>query len=172
MGNVFERVIAILIVVVMLFVAPILDQFKSMDTLSYNIVYDETKEFVDKCAAQGQVTKALYNDFVTSISNYGSYKVRIEHQEKTWVPDPADPALYNEVFISTFDDEIIDDYLQNNALPTAEQIYNMNINDYFVVEVIRTSNNYYESYKRGLVDSDASATKYVRMGGLVKNEHN
>ena len=166
------KIVSFLIVIIMILIIPVMYQFKTVDTVSYNTVYEYTEEFVTKCSTQGQVTKQLFENYVNKISILGVYDIKVEHQEKIYVPDPGDPALYQEVYVSTFNSGIFDDSIYNTSVPASDRVYNMNAEDYLVVTLNRTSYTFYEALKMRLTGSSTRSGYYIRIGEMVKNEHN
>lgn len=167
-----DKIVAIILAVILVFIAPALHQYKTLDTITYNEVYTETSAFVDKCTSQGQITKSLYEDFANSLAIYGNYHIKIEHQKRQFIPDPADPAGYQEVFISSWHTEIFDDYIYNLALPKIDRVYNMNAEDYLMISVTRKSKTYYEAFRSMLTGRDVKTSGFIRIGGMIRNEHN
>lgn len=166
------KLVAFFIVTIMIFIIPVMYQFKTIDTVAYNTVYEYTDEFATKCSTQGQVTKQLFENFISKVETLGVYDVKIEHQEKQFVPDPTDPALYQEVYVSTFNNDIFDNLIYNTSLPDSDRVYNMNAEDYFVVTLNRKNYSFFEALRMRLTGASTKSGYYIRIGEMVKNGHN
>lgn len=90
MESSFQKIIAAIVGVMIMFIIPVYIAFEKVDDISYNLVLKHTQSFVDNVRERGYISPEMYSDFVANIhSTNNSYDVQIEHVKKRY-----DPAIY------------------------------------------------------------------------------
>lgn len=111
MESSFQKIIAAIVGVMIMFIIPVYIAFEKVDDISYSLVLKFTQSFVDNVREKGYISPEMYSDFMGNIhSTSNSYDVEIEHVKKRY-----DPAIYiydkNGDILHILDyDKYIDDY--------------------------------------------------------------
>lgn len=142
MENAFGKIISILLLVVLIYIVPLKYYMDKNQALEEMYVSTKTIELVDSVRNTGFVTKEMYDQYLSLIHNMNNlYKIKLEHiiylkseekgfREKQYVTD-------------------IENDLYSNG------IYNFKIDDYFKIQVRKTSNNELVSYYGGYIKNES-----------------
>ena len=112
MGDVLEKIFAVILIVILMFFFPLIDSFERMDDLSYMTVYSATVKFVDSVRNTGHITPQMYSEFVQMINATGNtYVVEMVHRQENYYPIGTDQAekLYDENYDTMSDIWTIND---------------------------------------------------------------
>lgn len=84
----FQKIIAAVVGVLILFIVPVYMAYEKIDDISYNLVLKLTQNFVDTVRARGYISPEMYSEFNANLISMGTlYDVDIEHIKKR--NDPA-----------------------------------------------------------------------------------
>ena len=87
MEEVLQRVFAILISVLMLFILPLYIAFEKKDDISYSLALKITPSFVDNVTSKGYLTIGMYNKFISDLTVTDNvYDVSLEYIAKEYNP--------------------------------------------------------------------------------------
>jgi len=175
MDDILGKIVAILLAVLLLFVAPILMVFESQDETSRIYVLSETSKFVDSVRNLGYITPTLYEDYLRKLVNTNNlYEIEMEHYHMRHDPvysDPADPTTFQNDFkvnyIATYNQDILNDLYSKTGL------YSMSKGDYFCVLVYNKNKTLATRIQEMLYNTPLSTAKIViNYGGVIKDETN
>lgn len=172
MGDVLEKIFAVILIVILMFFFPLLDSFERMDDLSYMTVYSATVKFVDAVRNTGHITPAMYTEFMQMIDATGNtYVVEMVHRQENYYPSPiasGDPIkLYDENYTS----QILNVMTGGVAGGAIVNNYdNFKVGDYFYVSVKNTNYTPATTMKNALMGQLVdSTTIMVPYGGMIRN---
>lgn len=159
--NILFKVLSFVLLVGLLFVAPLYNMLLRQDIMILQTVNYSVEKLADSARECGYITFNMYNDFLNEIYSTGmDYKVKMKHYEKYYFDDKesftADYLL--------FTDEILEDI--NN-----EGIYYFHVGDMFVIEVISESDSLGMSFTHSLTGMNTTPV-FSRAGGMILNENN
>lgn len=167
MENTLEKIVAIILVVIMLFVIPLQSMFDRQDDVAYNFVYNQVNQFVQETMDHGSITPERYSVFAESIEAVGlAFDIEVEHMRRYYVPDPNDPDSFLVVYEGFYNMDILNDTLYTNSPST----YYMKKGDYITIQVRSKGKTKAEAMRSILLASDQTGTLFVRIGGMVSNE--
>ena len=87
MGDILEKIFAIILIVILIFFFPLLDAFERMDDFAYMTVYSATRKFVDTARTRGEITIDSYVEFMEKLNSTGNkYKVELVHRQGMFYP--------------------------------------------------------------------------------------
>ncbi len=90
MESSFQKIIAAIVSVMILFIIPVYIAFEKVDDISYSLAVKLTQNFVDNARSKGYISPEMYSDFVSGLySTNTAYDVTIEHVKKRY-----DPVIY------------------------------------------------------------------------------
>jgi len=86
----FQKIVAAIVGVMILFIIPVYVAFEKADDVSYSLAVKLTQNFVDNVRNKGYISPDMYSDFVAGLyATNNAYDVEIEHVKKRY-----DPAIY------------------------------------------------------------------------------
>ncbi len=165
MSEMLWKIFAIILAVILVFIAPILMFYDRMDATTYNIAYDAVNEFVDSSRELGVINKSNYDKFAAKLAATGLiYDVEVEHYKKVYIPvigdDGKETGEIKSAYQGVFDSDILgsiedDDYI----LEAGDMLY---------LRVYNKSASMGELIKARIFGLSVSeGTIYVRSGGMV-----
>ncbi len=165
------KILAFMIAVVLIFVAPTITIYDRMDAITYNVVESEVSRFCDVVRDTGVITEKSYNAFLAALGQTGvTYEVTIEHNEKLYVPVYVGSVFqdrYEIIYDNHYSDTIADS-LRDGAVGNS---YHMSVGDMFYVHVENQSATKSQTIKQLFL---GVSSKYpvivVRNGGMVRHE--
>lgn len=90
MESSFQKIIAAVVGILILFIIPVYVAYEKVDDISYSLVLKMTQAFVDNVREKGYISPEMYNEYMSNIySTNNSYDVQIEHLKKRY-----DPVIY------------------------------------------------------------------------------
>ena len=170
MGDVLEKIFAVILIVILMFFFPLIDSFERMDDLSYMTVYSATVKFVDSVRNTGHITPQMYSEFVQMINATGNtYVVEMVHRQENYYPIGTDQAekLYDENYTTQILDE-----MRNHVVngPIIQNYQKFNVGDYFYVSVKNTNYTPATTMKNALMGFLVDPTTImVPYGGMIRN---
>lgn len=169
MGDVLEKIFAVILIVILMFFFPLLDSFDRMDDLSYMTVYSATVKFVDAVRNTGTITPAMYTEFMQMIDATGNtYVVEMVHRQENYYPVAIDRA--EKLFDENYTSQILE---VMRGGPTGHISFNYSkfkVGDYFYVSVKNTNYTPATTMKNALMGSLVDPTTIVvPYGGMIRN---
>lgn len=170
------KILAFLMAVILIFVAPTLTIYDRMDAMTYNVVNTEVTKFCDGIRDKGVIDEKSYNNFLNDLALTGiTYDVVIEHHEKVYIPVYVADAFGVETFADDY--EIVYDGHYNDEVEAAfndaavDNVYKMSVGDMVYIHVENTSATKSQVVKQLLL---GASRKYpvivVRNGGMIRHE--
>ncbi|MBE5821307.1 MAG: hypothetical protein E7311_01800 [Clostridiales bacterium] len=188
MGDILEKIFAVILVVILMFFFPLLDSFERMDDLSYMTVYAATVKFVDAVRTTGHITPTMYSEFMQKLNSTGNkYDVEMVHRKSMYYPAKDVGGIAPEHGNVRLDEEFNTEqilfsmgyYTYDNATntlnetsPTSDEGYtNFSVGDYFYVSVQNTSATPATVIKRVIYGNNVTdLVIMVPYGGMVQND--
>lgn len=168
MENFLEKVLAMIIIVVMLFIIPLRYSFENQDDITYNVVYNEVNLFIQEVSDLGYISSNRYELLADKIGATGLvYDIDIEHKKKFYVPDPVNPLGYLAVYEGFYNRQILSDTIYDPVNPGD---YTMGAGDFITVEVVNRGLTKAEVMKNMFYSGGIEGSIFVRIGGKVTNE--
>lgn len=175
------KVIAIIIVMVALFIAPLVSMSSTNDAITQSTVYDISSEFVDDVRECGYVSQERYLSFITELDNTGIlYNVEMIHSHNTINPvfDEQDvttesgATVKQQVVVDTnstteyyYQDEILD------KVYSSDGVYTMTQGDTFSIKVYNRDKTMAQRIRQMVFNYvDGSHPIYVQYGGVIRDE--
>jgi len=112
--NAFSKMIAILLSVILLFIAPLLYMAQKQDVISQSYISNETTKFIDSVKNSGYISLEMYLDYIKKIDATNNlYNIEIVHSHKVVEPiydENTGDFLedYYTYYYSTYQDEILE----------------------------------------------------------------
>ncbi|HEX3028799.1 MAG TPA: hypothetical protein VHT34_05760 [Clostridia bacterium] len=178
MEDIFGKIIALILAVLLLFVAPILLMFENQDETSRIYVLSETSKFVDSVRSLGYISPTFYEDYQKKLSNTNNlYEIKMEHYHLSHDPvytDFSDASTFQNDFKVNYKAAYNQEILEK-IYPTSNtrDLYKMSKGDYFCVLVYNKNKTFATKIQEMLYSTPLSASKIVvNYGGVVKDEIN
>ena len=87
MDGVLQKIAAIIISVVILFILPVYVAYEKKDDISYALALKLTTDFVENVNSKGYITTQMYYDYVGKLAvTQNTYDVYMEHTAKKYNP--------------------------------------------------------------------------------------
>ena len=188
MGDILEKIFAVILVVILMFFFPLLDAFERMDDLSYMTVYSATVKFVDAVRTTGHITPNMYSEFTQKLNSTGNkYAIEMVHRKSVYYPKNDTGVIGSGHESIRLDEEYNTDqilyklgyYDYDNTTgtfieksPTGDEKYlEFTVGDYFYVSVQNTSATPATVIKRVIYGNNVTdLTIMVPYGGMVQND--
>ncbi len=191
MGEILQKIFAVILIVILMFFFPLLDSFERMDDLSYMSVYAATVKFVDGVRNNGSITPAMYNEFIQVLNATGNtYSVEMVHRKSLVYPKKDNYALneahesivlYDEFYeeeilakmkVLTLVEEDGELKLVSNTNTSQQVEYNdFAVGDYFYVSVKNISTTPATVIKRTIYAYNMDdLVIIVPYGGMIRND--
>ncbi|MEY8333244.1 hypothetical protein AALB53_09070 [Lachnospiraceae bacterium 47-T17] len=179
----FSKVVAIIVLIIVLFMAPLLYFSAQHDRVLQTYVAAHTTEFVDNVRLQGKITQEMYNDYVATLSNTNmSFQITLEHTHVTDVPvfSETDGTLTgtSKYTSSVYEGDILHQLFTRDTLTPEEQAagdkigeYHFRKDDYFTVILKNTDNTMSQKLQSMLGASGAGFVIYYQYGGMIRDEN-
>jgi hypothetical protein len=154
-----DKILALLICVVMLFVIPTMLSYQRQDAISYNLVQIEVDRLSERVREVGYLDAIMLKDFDSKLAATGNhYDIEFEHMKKSFSSDGTHIAVYYEGF---YTDEIW------SALAVEER-YNMAIGDFFYVRVTSRSKTKSQLFNQWIGIKSGGPGIMITSGGVVR----
>lgn len=165
------KILAFLLAVVLIFIAPTIAVYDRMDAITYTIVQNEVTRFCDGVRDTGYVSEQGYRTLNQSLSSTGlAYDVKLEHYEKNYVPVYSGATFmdrYEIVYEGNYNDVIY----EGLETPSNMGQYDMSVGDLFYIEVTNKSATKSQTIRQLLLGlSQKYPVIVVRSGGMVRHE--
>ncbi len=164
----FGKIISMILAIILLFIFPSLYIAQKQDSIIQSYVLTETSNFVDKIKNTGEITKATYEDFTSTLNATGNiYNVELEHGHYEVIPD--EDSFY-QYYYTTYELEILNTlYPENGDSP----IYTLNKGDYISVKVTNKNKTLATKIQEILYNRVLPTEQiFVMYGGIIRDENN
>lgn len=168
--NFLSKIVATIIAVIVIFIAPAVNYANSNDDIMQSTVYSITTDFVADVREQGKITQDMYMDFVHRLDDTGIlYDIELRHSYTSPVPEYDDTGKtvgVNNVENIIYTDDIL------KAVYETDGIYTMNKGDSFSV-IVTNREPTLGQRMRQIVFKSAETTPriIVRDGGVIRDEN-
>lgn len=132
------KVIAIILMILVLFLAPLAYFTQRQDTLMQNYVYSITKKFVNEIQQTGKITKEAYDDFILELDASGNvYDVQLIHSHKTITPKYQYTTVDNVITddVTEYFSETYTDAILSSIYEEIDETYYLTKGDYITIKV-------------------------------------
>lgn len=166
----FGKIIAILISVLVLFIAPVLYLAQKQDAIVQNYVTRETIAFVDAVKNNGYLTKDMYDTYIQKLADTDNlYDIFMEHGHKIINPVYSDADIFqNDISIyysSSYEDDILDKLYETG-------IYQLQQEDYLSVQVMNRNKTLAAKLQQIIYASEVPEEQIlVHYGGIIRDEN-
>lgn len=167
--NVFEKVVALLLSIFLVFGFSLVVTTDNNDYVSRNIVEQQTIKFVNNVRNNGYISGQEYNEFMQTIlltNNLYDISMTVEHTkyDPVYDNDGNFTGDYQVNCTKIYEDEILDVIAYGND-------YELSAGDYFYVTVKSTTPTMGGRIRALLLRIGSESTKIViHQGGVVRNE--
>ncbi len=145
MEDSFQKIVAILVSVVALFILPVYMTFEKKDDISYSLALKTTNDFVENVREKGYLTAGMYDDYISKLSVTGnSYDIMLEHISKKYYPViyAYDDEMKN--IIQKFDYNLYKEQFENANQIVIEEGENAGTYDHLVLAYDLSEEKYTE----------------------------
>ena len=168
--NPLSKIIAIILSVILMFIAPLLYMAQKQDVISQSYVSNKTTEFIDSIKNSGYISMQMYMDYINKIDATNNlYNIEIVHAKKVVEP------LYNEnsgnflednyiYYVNTYQDKILE------TLDKGED-YKFSQGDYISITVVNRTKTIATRLMELFYSSDVPDEQIlVTYGGMIRDE--
>jgi len=179
LNDIFSKVIALILAVVLLYIFPVENLLTRQDEITKVFVLNETAKFVDSVRNLGYITPLMYSQFLRALSSTGNeYNVSMEHRHLSIDPvyiDPVDNTSFQHDFNTNektcYTDQILDCLFPPAAVPDEDRYYYMSKGDYFTVYVYNKNKTAAAKVQQMLIMAELPVKRIiVNYGGMVRDE--
>lgn len=179
MPNVFSKMFALLLAVLVLYCVPTYQLYKKQEEIAYLNTHQVVTEFVDNVRTKGFITRDMYEQFLQKL-NVGEvlYTVEMTHKHKIYVPVYTDPTNQNSFTgeYKTQYDEFYKEQIEKVLyadLNDTDVMYKLENGDYFKIYVenkTKFRSTMLFDFFTGGIANDNDVVVSVPYGGMVLNE--
>lgn len=158
-----DRLAAIILIVVLLFVVPTFYQYQRQEDISYQSILLETQRTADLICELGYLEENNLSTLKAVLGASGAnYKITLTHLQKQYKESETEEnvAVY---YIGSYNEDIY-------AKIKAEGRYTMDLGDFFYIGVENTSKTPFQQLKKVLGLPSAEVTIVTKSGGLIRSE--
>ena len=164
------KVFSLFFVVILLFLVPLHDEARRMDTMSQVYVSNETTEFVNNIKNKGYITVEMYQRYIEVIDRTNNlYDVQIVHSHKIVEPFVNEAEMIEEGkyiirFFDTYTDEILEAFDKGDT-------YYFSQGDYINVSIRNRNKTLSDHIFSFLSFRNVPTEKiFVTYGGMIRDE--
>lgn len=163
------KILAFILAVVLLFVAPLITLYDRQEAITYSIVFSAVSEFTDVTREIGVVREQNLNQLLGTLSATGNtYDVQLEHYKKVYVPIYDTTGNFMDDYYISYEGVFNADIYE--ALTSANS-YALNAGDLFFIQIENESKTRSQVARNILFNMSGDyPTIVVRNGGLVRYE--
>ena len=176
-----EKIIAIIIVMVALFIAPLISMSSNNDSITQATVYDIASEFVDDVRECGYISQERYLLFISELDNTGIlYDVELVHSHLSINPiyetqlsgNGGAPTTTQKVVGTS---EVTDCYYTDEILEdiySTEGIYKLSVGDTISITVKNRDKTIAQRIRQMVFNYvDEGNPIFVQYGGVIRDEN-
>lgn len=158
MGDIFGRIVGILIGVSLLFLLPILYFAERQEMVEQLYLITETADFVDTVRTTGRLTEENYELFLARLSDLPNrYEVKMTGRHKRIELTGGELLLHNEEF---YENQIVEVLKEEGA-------YVFSRGDFFKVEIVKLSGGVLEIFRKSLIPINENGVVSAYYGGMI-----
>lgn len=176
----FEKVFALIMALVLMYLWPISSTLNKQDDISEIVVLNATSQFVDSVRNKGYITPTMYNEFVNQIILTGNtYDIQMVHLHKRYDPIYNDDGTFlggfnvnEEGFYNAQINEKLFPRTSTEGLDSPNRVYKLAVYDFFNVTV-KNTNRTLATLINDLLSGNINAPNekiVIPYGGMVLNE--
>jgi len=169
--NAFEKIVAILVACVLLFLYPIYSMASKTDSVVQTYVGDQTATLVDSIRSTGKLTYDMYTSYLKRLTSTDNlYDISITHQHAVYYPvyDDDNNATGDVMlkYTNTYEDDILDELYFGSG------VYQFSEGDYVSVKLTNT-NRTMADIMEGIIlkKSKIGVSIYASYGGRIRDEN-
>ena len=176
------KIIAIIIVIIALFIAPLISMSSNNDSITQSTVYDIASEFVDDVRECGYISQERYLLFISELDNTGIlYDVELIHSHSSVNPvfetqtsgNGGAPTTTQQVVTGT--SEVTDCYYTDEILRdiySTEGIYRLSVGDTISITVKNRDKTIAQRIRQMVFNYvDEGHPIFVQYGGVIRDEN-
>lgn len=178
----FSKIIAVVIMVIAVFIAPLFYFSIQNDRVLQSCVAAETTSFVDNVRLQGKITQEMYNDYMKVLSNTGMlFDVEFEHAHVVETPAFSESGALigtKETIDCVYENDIRYELFNRDTLTVEESSagdvigeYHLRKDDYFTVIVKNRSISMTQRIMSLIDFPNTGPTIFYKYGGAVRDEN-
>ena len=163
MINARDRLLALLLITVLLFVVPIYYQYQRQEDINYQLIWLETQKTADLICELGYIEENSLTALQALLGATGaSYRITLSHLRKSYAAnaEAEEMLIYYE---GDYNTEIYRQIRENGK-------YRMDLGDFFYISVENTSQTPFQQLKSVLGFRQEGPAIVSRSGGLVRAE--
>ncbi len=156
-----DRLLALLLIVVLLFVVPTYYQYQRQEDINYQLVLLETQKTADLICELGYIEENSLTRLYALLGATGTaYRVTLSHLRKGYAANDEEWQVY---YVGSYNNEIYEEI-------KAKGRYKMDLGDFFYISVENTSKTPFQQMKAALGFRSEGAVIVSRSGGLIRAE--
>lgn len=169
--NAFEKIIAILVACILMFIYPIYSMSLKTNNVVETYVDDQTANLVDTIRSTGKLTYDMYTMYTKMLTNTANvYDISITHQHAIYYP------VYDDAGVATGDVELkYENVYEGDIL---DEIYNgsgeykFTEGDYVSIKIKNTNRTMSDMIEEVILKNPQGSTPriYVSHGGRIRDE--
>lgn len=166
--NAVEKVVAILLAAVLLFICPIQIVAQKQDVVMQQYVTMETSYFIDSVRNLGYLSRQMYEEYKKKIDIGGTlYNVELTHYHMVYYDDSQAKDLVHRRYQCYYMQDIMDQIYDKDK----EGVYTFSQDDYVTVKVRQKHKTIAQRFQEFTLGVDFADGDYVTIyGGLIRDE--
>ena len=158
-----DRLLALLLITVLLFVVPVYYQYQRQEDINYQLVWLETQKTADLICELGYIEENSLTGLQALLGATGaSYRITLSHLRKSYAANAEEDEM-QIYYVGDYNAEIYRQIRENGK-------YRMDLGDFFYISVENTSKTPFQQLKAVLGFRQEGAAIVTRSGGLVRAE--
>ncbi|MDO4766164.1 MAG: hypothetical protein Q4A29_08900 [Eubacteriales bacterium] len=158
-----ERLFAIFLIAVLLFVVPTYYQYQRQEEMNYQLVLLETEKAADLVCELGYIEEHSLAKLQAVLAATGTnYQIRLSHLKKEFLENEGEGKI-EAYYVGSYNTEIYQGI-------RSEGKYRMNLGDFFYISVENTSQTPFQQLKSFLGVGGQRVSIIARGGGLIRAE--
>ena len=168
--EVLWKVLAFIVAVVLIFLAPLQVMYDRQEAISYSVVFSAVGELTDLTRDTGRLDEKNFGKMMTVLNATGvTYEVSIEHYKKNYVPIYDSGGVFTGTYHTSYEGVFMED-VQGPLESTGT--YDMDEGDLFYVQVENRSKTPGQVFRSLLYGGGDYPVIVVRNGGMIRHEPN
>ena len=161
--NALDRLFALLLIVILLFVVPTYYRYQRQEDINYQLVLLETQKTADLICELGYIEDNSLSKLYAVLGATGTdYKVTLTHMQKRFTEEETQ-AETKYYYVGSYDHEIYEKIRKDGK-------YGMDLGDFFYISVENTSKTPFQQLKAVLGFQENGQAIVARSGGLIRAE--
>lgn len=165
----FDKIVAIIIVLIGMFLLPIMYGSAHQDAITQAYVYTTVTEFVQEVQLSGYISQDQYNRLMEDLGNTNlMYDISLTHSHDVISPEfneSGDAVVGTSTVQHTvYEDEIL------SAIFDTDGIYKFEAGDYFSITVRNRTRTYSQKMNQLFLHTSPKYAIIATYGGTIRNE--